>query len=170
MAAYTLLTSSERKDQATRAKSVAGTKRSRSYPEDEETECLDATLNPFAEWPWEQSLRLTPRWHLAGLILRSLPGGRRGSRPKNGMGPGGPPVVGVSPDHGAACLVDSDVRRTRNNSTGVGASLVAGSRRLTPSTGGIPCDLSGNYATPRWDKPVASTLFYRIKTSRRPAQ
>jgi hypothetical protein len=50
----------ECKDQATRAKSVAGTKRSRAYPGDEETECLDATLNPFAEWPWEQSLRLTP--------------------------------------------------------------------------------------------------------------
>jgi hypothetical protein len=64
VAAFTLLTSSERKDQATRAKLVAGTKRSRSYPGDEETECLDATLNPFAEWPWEQSLRLTPRWRL----------------------------------------------------------------------------------------------------------
>ena len=49
MAAYTLLTSSEPKDQATKAKSVAGTKRSRFYPGDEETECLDATLNPFAE-------------------------------------------------------------------------------------------------------------------------
>ncbi len=51
MGGHTLLTSSEPKDQATKAKSVAGTKRSRSssYPGDEETECLDATLNPFAE-------------------------------------------------------------------------------------------------------------------------
>jgi hypothetical protein len=113
VAAFTLLTSSEPKDQATKATSVAGTKRSRSYPGDEETERLDATLNPFAED--------------AG-----------GSRPKNGMGSGGPPVLGVSPDHGVACLVDSDVRRTRNNSTGVGASLEARSRRLSPSTGGLP--------------------------------
>jgi len=29
-------------------------------------------------------------------------------------------VFGVSSDHGAACLVDSDERRTCNNSTGVG--------------------------------------------------
>ena len=36
------------------------------------------------------------------------------------MGSGGPPVLGVSPDHGAACLIDSDVRRTRNESTGGG--------------------------------------------------
>ncbi len=48
------------------------------------------------------------------------------------------------PDHCTACLVDSDVRRTRNESTGGGASLAAGSRRLSPSTGGLPCDLSGN--------------------------
>jgi hypothetical protein len=135
VAAYTLLTSSEPKDQATKAKSVAGTKRSRSYPGDEETECLDVTLNPFAE-------------------------DDGGSRPKNGMGSGGPPVVGVSPDHGAACLVDSDVRHTRNESTGGGASLAAGSRRLSQSTGGLPCDLSGNDATQRRDKPTASTLSY----------
>ncbi len=49
------------KDQATKAKSVAGTKRSRSYPGDEETECLDVTPNPIAE-------------------------DDGGSRPKNGMG------------------------------------------------------------------------------------
>ena len=49
------------------------------------------------------------------------------------MGSGGPPVVGVSPDHGAACLVDSDVRRTRNGSTGGGASLAAGPRRFSPT-------------------------------------
>ena len=30
------------------------------------------------------------------------------------------PVLGVSPDHGAACLIDSDARRTRNESTGGG--------------------------------------------------
>jgi hypothetical protein len=73
VAAYTLLTSSERKDQATRAKSVSGTKRSRAYPGDEETECLDVTLNPFAEWPWEQSLRLTQDlpYKRAGRLLRN---------------------------------------------------------------------------------------------------
>jgi hypothetical protein len=36
------------------------------------------------------------------------------------LGSGGPPVLGVSPDHGAACLIDSDARRTRNESTGGG--------------------------------------------------
>jgi hypothetical protein len=36
------------------------------------------------------------------------------------LGSGGPSVVGVFPDHGAACLVDSDVRCTRNGSTGEG--------------------------------------------------
>jgi hypothetical protein len=54
------------------------------------------------------------------------------------MGSGGPPVVGVFPDHGAACLVDSDVRRTRNGFTGGGASLAAGSLRLSPSTRRAP--------------------------------
>jgi hypothetical protein len=73
VSAYTLLTSSERKDQATRYKSVAGTKRSRAYPGDEETDCQDATLNPFAEWPWEQILRLTPdtQYKRAGRLLRN---------------------------------------------------------------------------------------------------
>jgi hypothetical protein len=44
------------------------------------------------------------------------------------LGSGGPSVVRIFPDHGAACLVDSDVRRTRNGSTGGGASLAAGQR------------------------------------------
>jgi hypothetical protein len=67
-----------------------------------------------------------------------------GAKARNGMGSGGPPVLGVSPDHGAAYLIDSDARRTRNESTGVGASLAAGSLRLSPSTGGLPCDPGGN--------------------------
>jgi hypothetical protein len=73
VAAYTLLTPSERKDQATRAKSVSGVKRSRAYPGDDETECPDATLNPFAEWPWEQGLRVTPDlpYKRAGRLLRN---------------------------------------------------------------------------------------------------
>jgi hypothetical protein len=60
VAAYTLLTTSERKDQATRAKTASGFKRSRVFPGDVETDCPDSTLNPFAEWPWEQGLRVTP--------------------------------------------------------------------------------------------------------------
>jgi hypothetical protein len=52
---------------------VAGTKRSRAYPGDEETDCLDATLNPFSEWPWEQGLRLSQDlpYKRAGRLLRN---------------------------------------------------------------------------------------------------
>jgi hypothetical protein len=73
-----------------------------------------------------------------------------GLKAKNGMGSGGPPVLWVSPDHGAACLVDSDVRRTRNESTGGGASLAAKSWRLSPTTGGLPCDPGGNSTRSRF--------------------
>jgi hypothetical protein len=45
-AAYTLLTASGRTDQATRAKTAPGFKRSRAFHGDVET---DSTLNPFAE-------------------------------------------------------------------------------------------------------------------------
>ncbi len=36
-------------------------------------ECPDATLNPFAEWPWEQGLRVTPDlpYKRAGRLLRN---------------------------------------------------------------------------------------------------
>jgi len=45
-------------------------------------------------------------WLAVSLLLRSgrADGGRRGLKAKNGMGPCGPPVFGVSSDHGAACL------------------------------------------------------------------
>jgi hypothetical protein len=58
---------------------------------------------------------------------------------RNGVGR----ATGAS-DHGAACLIDSDVRRTRNESTGGGASPAAGSWRLSLTTGGLPCDPGGN--------------------------
>jgi hypothetical protein len=60
VAAYTLLTAYERKDQVTRAKTSLGLKRSRAFSGDVETDCPDSTLNPFAEWPWEQGLWVTP--------------------------------------------------------------------------------------------------------------
>ena len=56
-----------------------------------------------------------------------------GRKARNGMGSGGPPVLGVSPDHGAACLIDSDVRRTRDESTGGGtmpSGRIAASRAV----------------------------------------
>jgi len=70
---YTLLTASERKEQATRSKTGVGSKRSRAFPEDEETDCLDTTLNPFSEWPWEQGLRLSQDlpYKRAGRLLRN---------------------------------------------------------------------------------------------------
>ncbi len=70
---YTLFTASERKEQATRSKTVVGSKRSRAYPEDEEIDCLDTTLNPFSEWPWEQGLRLSQDlpYKRAGRLLRN---------------------------------------------------------------------------------------------------
>ncbi len=59
VAAYTLLTPSERMDKAMLAKTASAFKRSRAFPGDDETEFADSTLNPFAEWPWEQGLRVT---------------------------------------------------------------------------------------------------------------
>ena len=50
-----------------------------------------------------------------------------------GLESGGPTVVSIQPDHGPACLADSDVRCTRNGSTGGGASLAAGQLRFSPS-------------------------------------
>ncbi len=52
---------------------MGGTKRSRAYLGDEETDCLDSTLNPFAEWPWEQGLRLSQDlpYKRAGRLLRN---------------------------------------------------------------------------------------------------
>jgi len=61
-----------------------------------------------------------------------------GLKARNEMGSGGPPVLGVSPDHGAACLIDSDARRTRNESTGGGNEAQRPDRGVeTPSTGGL---------------------------------
>jgi hypothetical protein len=73
VSSYTLLTASERKAQAVRSKTVVGTKRSRAYPGDEETDCPDATLNPFSEWPWEQGLQLSQDlpYKRAGRFLRN---------------------------------------------------------------------------------------------------
>ncbi len=73
VSAYTLLTAAERKDQATRSKKSPGLKRKAAYPGDTETECPDSLLNPFAEWPWEQELRVTPYlpYRRAGRMLKN---------------------------------------------------------------------------------------------------
>jgi hypothetical protein len=59
------------------------------------------------------------------------------------LGSGGPSLVRIFPDHGAACLVDSDVRRTRNGSTGGGGSLAAGQLRFSPTTRRAPLRSQG---------------------------
>ena len=73
VSAYTLLTAAERKDQATRTKTAPGLKRKAAYPGDTETDCPDYLLNPFAEWPWEQELRVTPDlpYRRAGRMLKN---------------------------------------------------------------------------------------------------
>ena len=70
---YSLLTAVERKDQATRAKALPA-KRKAAFPGDTETDTADVGLNPFAEWPWEQQLRLTPDmpYSRAGKLLRNM--------------------------------------------------------------------------------------------------
>jgi uncharacterized membrane protein YgcG len=70
---YSLLTASERKDQAIRTKTVLA-KRKQAYPGDEDLEPPDASLNPFAEWPWEQALLLTLDlpYKRAGRLLRNM--------------------------------------------------------------------------------------------------
>ncbi len=52
LAAYTLLTAAERKDQATRAKTSPGSMSKRLT--------LVTKKLMFAEWPWEQGFRVTP--------------------------------------------------------------------------------------------------------------
>ena len=71
--AYTLLNPDERKDQANRSKAAPSKKRSAAYPGDTDMELPDGTLNPFAEWPWEQGLRLrtTDSYALSGRLLRN---------------------------------------------------------------------------------------------------
>jgi hypothetical protein len=70
--AYTLLTTDERKDLATRNKAAAGKKRP-AFPGDTDTGGPDHSLNPFAEWPWDQSLNLrdADSYNLSGRILRN---------------------------------------------------------------------------------------------------
>ncbi len=52
---YALLTAAERKDQATRTNTIPA-KRRTAFPGDEDLKPANSGLNPFAEWPWEQSL------------------------------------------------------------------------------------------------------------------
>ena len=53
-----MLTFEERKDQANKNKATAGKKRQAAYLGDAETDIVDGTLYPLAEWPWEQQLPL----------------------------------------------------------------------------------------------------------------
>ena len=70
---YTLLTPEERKDQANRSKATPGKKRQAAFPGDVETEIADGSLNPLAEWPWEQPLplRKSDSYSLSGRIVRN---------------------------------------------------------------------------------------------------
>ena len=70
---YTLLTPEERKDQANRSKATPGKKRQAAFPGDAETEIADGSLNPLAEWPWEQllPLRKSDSYSLSGRIVRN---------------------------------------------------------------------------------------------------
>jgi len=70
---FPLLTADERKDQANRAKALAGRKRAAAFPGDSETDAEDVSFNPFSEYPWEQSLMFEPSYSysLCGRILRN---------------------------------------------------------------------------------------------------
>jgi len=70
---YSLLTPEERKDQANRSKAVQGRKRGAAYPGDTEVDDIEFSLNPFAEWPHEQSLKCEPSYtySLCGRMLRN---------------------------------------------------------------------------------------------------
>ena len=59
---FPLLTADERKDQANRAKALAGRKRAAAFPGDSETDAEDVSFNPFSEYPWEQSLMFEPSY------------------------------------------------------------------------------------------------------------
>jgi len=70
---YTLLTLDERRDQATRHKAMTGRKRAAAFPGDPDVDAEDVSLNPFAEWPYEQSLKfeLSYSYSLCGRLLRN---------------------------------------------------------------------------------------------------
>ena len=69
-----MLTFEERKDQANKNKATAGKKRQAAYLGDAETDIVDGTLYPLAEWPWEQQLPLKKydSYSLCGPIVRNL--------------------------------------------------------------------------------------------------
>ena len=71
---YNQLTAEERKDQANKNKATAGKKRQQAFPGDAETDIVDGTLYPLAEWPWEQQLPLkkSDSYSLCGRIVRNV--------------------------------------------------------------------------------------------------
>ncbi len=56
---YAQLTVAERKEQAARSKKTP-TKRKVCFPGDDKVVATDTTPNPFADWPWEPTLRVGP--------------------------------------------------------------------------------------------------------------
>jgi hypothetical protein len=74
-----------------------------------------------------------------------------------GLESGGPTVVSIQPDHGPACLADSDVRCTRNGSTGGGASLAVGPRRS------LAIDPEGSLAIPAATRQGRDSMVANIR-------
>ena len=71
---YAQLTANERKEQAARMKALPEKRKAPSYPGDPSTDVIDTGSNPFADWPWDQSLRLAPDlpYRKAGRLMRNL--------------------------------------------------------------------------------------------------
>jgi hypothetical protein len=71
---YAQLTAGERKEQAARMKALPEKRKAPSYPGDPSTDIVDTGSNPFADWPWDQSLRLAPDlpYRKAGRLMRNL--------------------------------------------------------------------------------------------------
>lgn len=70
---YPLLTADERKDQANRSKATPGRKRAPAFPGDTAVDAEEVSFNPFAEWPYEQSLMFEASYSysLCGRMLRN---------------------------------------------------------------------------------------------------
>jgi hypothetical protein len=70
---FTLSTADEREDIATRNNAASGRQRAAAFPEDTAVKVVDSSLQPFAEWPWGQSLPFRNSYSMSGRILRNSP-------------------------------------------------------------------------------------------------
>jgi hypothetical protein len=71
---YTQLSVLERKEQAIRSKALPEKRKTPSYPGDPNIDTIDSGSNPFADWPWDQALQLSPDlpYRRAGRLLRNM--------------------------------------------------------------------------------------------------